>query len=806
MKPIYKNIYNILWMNILQPKFCDNLDFSPDPSRVEAMSRVSGPREESSPKVKLLIASAMLWSTPQSPQFRKGYRPTRAPDFTSSGFYGNAPLIPADDEWFPANDDPHFPTAFFRDISDAGVDAVDHCFFDDYPADILFATAEAARRSGTGIRVFPMMDQMPVRGADFLAELAAHPDFETHPNLLRVDGDRLVVFSFDVHGAEAWRERLRRAGNAAGKFFIVSDTMIFGGPVPAERVDELRPEIDPVHGLFCFADLSHPAYSVLGTLQSLGAEFEPRKIVGGCVIPGYIGSTRQGIVHDPRGTEMFRLRWLDCIERDADFVYLTTLNDYTEATEQECSANSTFALLDLTKYFSARWKSGAWPELAEPQAVLSYRKSVVESEAIEFELVCMGGPWANLLSAPDDRIAVVELHCADRQTVTVYLGSARALPGHLEWRAFLPPNSLPGGWVRPELKLRTGSAKWLTTGLAPFAVVTQEEEVSRRWLHVPVHRVSTPSAKVHIEPADSGARQISITGLDWENVSCVVLEKNGNPLGAALPPMMVKEGFVEDPYTGAGWCPMPYKDGMERLRRTPRDRYSAVVRLKDGSISFPEPAEIRNRPPMRDGLVFDLDLDSDTPTDRGWLQRDITKGPDQSKPAIVNDEGIPILTFDGERDAISVGPMLMPPVTASVECVFRTSDLSCNRTLFDSSEPILSLVLLKGGKVRLSRLDTWRREVAIESRSPLRRGAWHHLLASFDGDLLSLFIDGKLAAPRMHMRGTRSDKESTLGGPALWSEGVRAGHHFAGDIREFRVFQRTFDDADVAARAALNLE
>lgn len=27
MKPIYKKIYNILWMNILQPKFCDNLDF-----------------------------------------------------------------------------------------------------------------------------------------------------------------------------------------------------------------------------------------------------------------------------------------------------------------------------------------------------------------------------------------------------------------------------------------------------------------------------------------------------------------------------------------------------------------------------------------------------------------------------------------------------------------------------------------------------------------------------------------------------------------------------------------------------------
>lgn len=760
------------------------------------------------PKEKLLIASAMLWSTPQSPRFRKGYQPTNPLYYTGSGFYGNAPLIPADSEQFPSDDSPHFPQAFFRDLSEAGIDAVDHCIFDSYPADILFATAEAAKRSGTGIRVFPMMEAMPVRGAGFLAELAAHPCFATHPNLLRVGdhSDQLMVFSFDVHGADAWRERLRRAGDASSKFCIVSDTMIFGGPVPGERVEELRRAIEPVHGLFCFADLSHPSNGVLGTLQTLAADFEPRKIVGGCVLPGYIGSTRQGIVHDPRGTELFRLRWLDCIDRDPDFVYLTTLNDYTEATEQECSANSTFALLDLTKYFSARWKSGAWPELAEPQAFLSYRKSVVESEAVELELVCMGAPLFGCISAPDDFVAVVELHCADGQTVAVDLGCARALPGHLEWRIFLAPNSLPVGWVRPELSLRTGDSRWQAPGLAPFAVVTQEEEVSRRWLHVPVHRVCSPFARVCVEPAGEVRRRISINGLDWGKVSCVVLEKNGNPLGTAFTPSMIKDGFVEEPYAGAGWCPMPYKDGRERLCRTPTDRYSAVVRMKDGGIAFADPAEIRNRAAVTDGVVFDLDLGGETPADRGWLQRDITTGPEQIEPVIVNDEGVPMLAFDGERDAISFGPILMPPVSASVECVFRSSDLNCNRTLFDSSEPILSLVLLAGGKVRLSRLDTWRREIAIESRSSLRQGAWHHLLACFDGEQLSLFIDGKLAAPRMNMRGSRSDKESTLGGPALWSEGVRAGHHFAGDIRLFRVFQRTFDDAEASASAALALQ
>jgi hypothetical protein len=128
---------------------------------------------------RIIIGSAMLWSTPHSARFRPGFVPPANEldppggwTTTASGFFGNAPLVPADSPDDECLDDlARFPKAYFEDLTRSGVDAIDHCFFDHLPCEILLDTAKAAQASGTGMKVFPMMDYMAKKGATFLTEV-----------------------------------------------------------------------------------------------------------------------------------------------------------------------------------------------------------------------------------------------------------------------------------------------------------------------------------------------------------------------------------------------------------------------------------------------------------------------------------------------------------------------------------------------------------------------------------------------------------------------------------------------------------
>lgn len=765
------------------------------------------------PPGKLVIASAMLWSTPQSARFRPGYR---SPDYSGSGFYENAPLIPPDGDTLLNSDEPSFPKAFFTDLQESGIDAIDHCFFDNYPVEVLRATADAARDSGTGIKVFPMMDRMPKRGLGFLAEVWEDARLREHPNLLRA-GDYIVVFSFDVHGAEVWRARLDKARAVGGKFFIVSDTMIFGGPVPPERIEELRRELESTDGLFNFLDVSHPETGVLPELVKLANSFQPRKCVGGCVAPGYIGSTRQGIIHDLRGTEHFRQRWLDCIGNDLDFVYLTTLNDYTESTEQECSANSTFTFLDMNAYFGSKWKKGVWPQLPEPRAFLSYRKAVAKSEPVEVELVLLrpdirGNEDVSQIAA---RFHVeLNFEVNGHGVVAADLVQPNVMPGHLVWRYWLNPGMLEEGFATPAVKMfENGMDISLQKGkAAPFAVVGNGEQVARHWLHVPLHRICPEIiSKVVVTGKDSAntyPRRISLEGIPWEKVSCIVLERDANPLSQALTPRHLQSGFAEEFYEGPGWCPMSYKNGsLKRNIIDKADRYTAVVRMKDNTFVYPTPALVspprllKNEPYVDPATVMDIIIaPGEILFDRGWMRRELPLPVEISQRPTFHKKvtGEWFMRFDGVANAVKMGPISMPPGPATLELLLSPHDISRTQTIFDSSEPILSLVLMAGGRLRLLRFNQRRQEVTIESSLRLTINEWHHIVAVFTGAEIRLHIDGKLDG-MAKVNGLRSDKESSIGSPAIWSSGIRAESHFAGDLAALRILQRFMSDEEIAS-------
>lgn len=753
---------------------------------------------------RIVIGSAMLWGTPHSARFRPGFN---SPRYSGSGFYENAPLVPADTTNAGSDDRAHFPKDWFEDLAHAGIDAIDHCFFGNKKLQTLLDSAEAARLSATGVKVLPMMDTMPEEeGMSFLVDLWRNESLRNHPSLLRT-GDRPVVMTFGVHGGDVWRQRLALAEKAGARYFVITDVSESRLGRPTVRDDH-----EPLDGLYRFVELNGDG---LPGLMELARSYTPQKLSGGSLMPGYIGSTRQGIIYDHRGTELFRKNWLQIIAHDPAFVYLSTLNDYTEATEQECSANSTYSYIDLNAYFGARWKTGKWPALAAPQAFLSYRKAVATTEAIEVELVLLRPE----LTGNEDVRRLAERFQANltltlNGTRTVALESVLplVLPGHIVWR-FWARENLVDGYAVPSVKVTVdGVPLALPDGAsAPFAIVRNGEQVARRWLQVPLHRIRAGvAARLAVKGAEVNAypRTVRVEGLPWDDVACGLLEREANSLSPAVTPKILREGFHEEFFAGPGWCPMAYNDG--RLKRNiidQVDRYTAVIRMKDNTFVFPTPAlldpprELKNEPFVDPATVLDLKLAPGKKlADRGWMRRDLALPAGNTQPAIRREgDGPWFLSFDGVDDRIPNGPITMPPGPATVELVLRPGNTDRTQTIFDSSEPVLSLVLMPDGTLRLLRMDQQRKVITLEGRTPLTAGQWHHVLAVFTGSALRLYVDGKQDGPDVPIHGLRSDKESAIGGPALWANGIRAAGFLQGDLGSFRVLQRYLTPEEIAA-------
>lgn len=72
-------------------------------------------------------------------------------------------------------------------------------------------------------------------------------------------------------------------------------------------------------------------------------------------------------------TALFRTMWMRAIDHDADWVQLITWNDYSEATEIAPSSGTGWMFMDLTAWYTARFKTGQWPTVVRDVAWLVHR-------------------------------------------------------------------------------------------------------------------------------------------------------------------------------------------------------------------------------------------------------------------------------------------------------------------------------------------------------------------------------------------------------------------------------------------------
>ncbi|MCX5403326.1 endo-1,3-alpha-glucanase family glycosylhydrolase [Streptomyces sp. NBC_00335] len=224
---------------------------------------------------------------------------------------------------------------------------------------------EAARSVDPGFKIMLMPDMTSLGTDDpaVLADLLA--DLGTSPAAHRLPDGRLVVSPFKAEEKSAawWTRVMDVLKSRHGiRTAFVPLFLDFG----AHRV--------------AFESISY-GFSEWGSRSYVGQEGSTRDVrrahAAGKIWmqPVSVQDARpnQGIYDEAGNTATLRATWNRAIEDGADWVQLTTWNDYSEGSQFAPSLHNGHAYLDLSSYYLTRFKTGGWPKIVRDTLYLSSR-------------------------------------------------------------------------------------------------------------------------------------------------------------------------------------------------------------------------------------------------------------------------------------------------------------------------------------------------------------------------------------------------------------------------------------------------
>ncbi|OEJ34577.1 hypothetical protein BGK67_27460 [Streptomyces subrutilus] len=130
----------------------------------------------------------------------------------------------------------------------------------------------------------------------------------------------------------------------------------------------------------------------------------------------------QGVYDEAGNTATLRSTWTHAIEDGADWVQLTTWNDYSEGTQFAPSLHNGYAYLDLTSYYLTRFKTGSWPKIVRDTLYLTARTQFAAADPTGGQSLLMAPRKGT--AAPRDTVEVLSF-LAGPAVVRTAVGSAQ---------------------------------------------------------------------------------------------------------------------------------------------------------------------------------------------------------------------------------------------------------------------------------------------------------------------------------------------------------------------------------------------
>ncbi|MEU8139717.1 glycoside hydrolase family 71 protein [Streptodolium elevatio] len=230
---------------------------------------------------------------------------------------------------------------------------------------------KAAERVDPGFRIvlMPDMTASQIGGLDQNALAAALVGLAASKSVHRLDDGRLVVSPFKAEGrtAQWWTDFMKvMEQKYRQKVAFVPVFLNFGANAQA------------------FAPISH-GFSVWGNRSpkaqgNIAGDVAKAHGMGKIWMqPVSVQDERpnQSIFDEAGNTENLRATWEGAIDKGADWVQLTTWNDYSEGTQFAPSVHNGRVYLDISSYYLTWFKRGAKPAIVRDVAYVTHRRQFV---------------------------------------------------------------------------------------------------------------------------------------------------------------------------------------------------------------------------------------------------------------------------------------------------------------------------------------------------------------------------------------------------------------------------------------------
>ncbi|MET9608453.1 glycoside hydrolase family 71 protein [Streptomyces sp. NPDC006512] len=130
----------------------------------------------------------------------------------------------------------------------------------------------------------------------------------------------------------------------------------------------------------------------------------------------------QGVYDEAGNTATLRSTWTHAIDDGADWVQLTTWNDYSEGSQFAPSLHNGHTYLDLTSYYLTRFKTGDWPKIVRDTLYLTSRTQFASADPAGDQSLVMNLRKGS--AAPRDTVEVLSF-LKEAATVRTAVGPAK---------------------------------------------------------------------------------------------------------------------------------------------------------------------------------------------------------------------------------------------------------------------------------------------------------------------------------------------------------------------------------------------
>ena len=278
----------------------------------------------------------------------------------------------------------------------------------------LLIKAAAAVDPGFKIVLMPDMTATQVKGLDAAGLAAALAELAKSPSVYRLGDGRVVVSPFKAENrTPEWYASLKSA--MAGKG--VNAALV---PVFLNFTANYAKYSSVSYGFSNWGNRSPNQQG--GIAGAISASHKAGKI---WMQPVAVQDERpnQGIYDEAANTENLRTTWQNAISGGADWVQLTTWNDFSEGTQFAPSPHNDGAYLDLSSYYLTRLKTGAWPKIVRDTVYLTHRTHKAALRPAAGGQTRFMAPRAGT-TTPRDMVEVLTFLTAQAQVKAVIGGAA----------------------------------------------------------------------------------------------------------------------------------------------------------------------------------------------------------------------------------------------------------------------------------------------------------------------------------------------------------------------------------------------